>query len=229
MLRDILCISVIVVFGISGVCQERQPPAESRVNSSDVLTKQLEATGSPTNRQGTSGDRIPCKDNPGYCFNAGSFVIRLVQVTDGAQGNYNVIRLNMKFENLTNTTLILSYHARTSNLVDEFGNTYYCCTGKGVPDTSAIGIGVNNVDNAEFKDADYQLKLLKGQTSSVTFQVWGHRAHGQDWPYFHYDVTIDEMDPNNLRRIQIQHPIHFGDFTSTWHMLRRSLETQEKH
>ena len=172
------------------------------------------------------GETAPCKENPAYCFNAGPFVARLIQVTDGAQGNYSVVRLNVQFESVTKETLALAYRAHTSILVDEFQNTYFCCAAKGALDTSATGIGINQDDA---KETDSHFRLEAGQTGSVTFQVWGHRARSQDSPYFHYDVTIDEMDPNNPRRVQKQHAIYFGDFAATWHFSHPKPEVHEKH
>jgi hypothetical protein len=166
-------------------------------------------------------DSRACRQNSSYCFDSGSFLVRVMQVTDGTEGNYNVIRLNVRFENVSSGTLVLAYRAHTSIAVDEFENSYFCCTAKAAPDTSATGIGIN-----QDKDLDSQFKLEPKHTGDVTFQVWGYRARSQESPYFHYDVTIDEMDPNNPHRIQRQHAIYFEDFTATWHKSRRKAGVQ---
>jgi hypothetical protein len=70
------------------------------------------------------------------------------------------------------------------------------CHSQGETDSSATGIGITQQD----QPPDFQLRPAPGQRSNVTFQVWGHRIQGQDWPTFHYDVTFQEMNPNNPRR-----------------------------
>jgi hypothetical protein len=134
-----------------------------------------------------------------------------MQVTDGVEGAYDFIRLNIQFENLTGDLVIIAYRAHTSYVVDEFKNTYYCCSAKGATDTSVTGMGIN-----QDKITDPQFKLEKHQIDNVTFQVSGHRNGHEESPYFHYDVTVEEMDPHNPHRLLRQYPLYFGDFTATW-------------
>ena len=219
----ILFIAVLELFGIFGFCQEPQMPIHASPDPSVAAPKR---SGPGADAEVSPLEMSACKENAGYCFDAGPFLARLMQVTDGVEGTYNVVRLNLQLENLTHGTLVLAYRAHTSILVDEFGNTYFCCTAKTAPDTSATGIAVNQ---GEVKDTDSQLALEAGQSGSITFSVEGHRAHAQESPYFHYDLTIEEMDPNNLRRVQRQYGIYFGDFTATWHTIRQKTQAHDRH
>jgi hypothetical protein len=197
------------------------PSQQSTLDSSPKADFEQPANSADSEAGESSKDPSTCSENPSYCFDAGTFVARLMQVTDGTEGNYNVVRLNLRFKNVSNGTLVLAYRAHTSIVVDEFENSSFCCTAKTAPDTSATGIGMN-----QDKDTGSQFKLDPSQTGDVTFQVWGHRVRSQESPYFHYDVTIEEMDPNNPRRVEKQHAIYFGDFTATWHRPRQKAGLQ---
>lgn len=68
-----------------------------------------------------------------FCFSAGNFSATVIQMSDGGAGNYRRIHLNLRFQNLTNRALVLAYHAGTSILTDDLGNTYSCCKAGGGP------------------------------------------------------------------------------------------------
>jgi hypothetical protein len=132
-----------------------------------------------------------------------------MQMSDGSSGNYRRIRLNLKFQNLTGHVLVLAYHAGTSILTDDLGNTYSCCKAGGGPDTSAKGIGTNQDGKT-----DPQFKLEARGSDVATFEVWGIR-NGKEAPAsFHYDLTIDEMDSNNPKLIVRQRALLFRDFNA---------------
>ena len=158
----------------------------------------------------------PCPDRGSscristFCSNSGLFTATILQFTDGAAGNYRKIRLNIRFQNLTAHELILGYHARSSVLTDDAGSTYFCCkAGDSGPDTSATGIGTNQEGKT-----DVQFRLEADRSDVATFEVWGVRK-GKDTPAsFHYDVTIDEIEPANPKVVRRQHAIFFRDFNS---------------
>ena len=153
------------------------------------------------------------KTNDAYRFSAGTFLGTIVQATSSVQGNFEIVRLNLLFENTSPHNIVLAYHARTSILADELGNTYFGAKAGTGPDTSATGIGTN-VDTK----TDPQFVLQPHQCDSATFQLWGPRPERQDkprTPAFRYDVTLDEMDSENPKRVVRQHVLYFGDFTTT--------------
>jgi len=128
-------------------------------------------------------------------------------MSDGASGNYRRIRLNLRFQNLTDHEVTLAYHAGTSTITDDIGNTYSCCKAGGGPDTSAKGIGTNQDGKT-----DAQFTLDAHGADVATFEVWGIR-NGKEVPEaFHYDLTMDEMDFKNPKLIIRQRALLFRDF-----------------
>jgi hypothetical protein len=130
-------------------------------------------------------------------------------MSDGGAGNYRRIHLNLRFQNLTNRALVLAYHAGTSILTDDLGNTYSCCKAGGGPDTSATGIGTN-----QDSKVDAQFKLEANQAAVATFEVWGIRNSKEPPTAFHYDLTVDEMNSENPKIFVRQRALIFRDFNA---------------
>ena len=162
----------------------------------------------------TQSDSRPCNVEPicrisDYCFRAGDFSATILQMSDGASGNYRRIRLDVQFQNLTDHELTLAYHSGTSILTDDLGNTYSCCKAGGGPDTSARGIGTNQEGKS-----DPQFKLDPHNSEVAIFEVWGIR-NGKDTPEsFHYELAIDEMDSKNPKVFVRQRALFFRDFNA---------------
>ena len=142
--------------------------------------------------------------------NAGSFLATVEQLTDSVDGSLRVIRLDVRLKNATDHTLILAYRARSSSVVDDSGNSYYCCFPKEGIDRSASGIGTNNG-----KETDPQFILEPKQSDSVTFKLFGNRNQGKP-RIFRFHVTIDEMDSDNPKQLKREHALHFGDLKVSW-------------
>jgi len=150
--------------------------------------------------------------------NAGSFIATIEQVTDSVDGSLHVIRMDVRFRNLTDHILILAYRARSSSVVDDAENSYYCCFPKGGIDQSASGIGTN-----DGKETDSQFMLEPKQSDSVTFKLVGNRSQGK--PHiFRFHVTIDEMDSENPKQLKREHALYFGDLKVSWS--RRATKKQ---
>ena len=189
---------------------------------SSTIASQLRGQSAPTSESsgGHAGTRItqsdsrPCNVEPtcrisDYCFRAGDFTATIIQMSDGASGNYRRIRLNVQFQNMTDHDLRLAYHSGASILTDDLGNTYSCCKAGGGPDTSAKGIGTNQEGKT-----DPQFKIEAHGLDSAVFEVWGIR-NGKEAPEsYHYDLTIDEMDFKNPKVIMRQRALLFRDFNA---------------
>jgi hypothetical protein len=158
----------------------------------------------------------PCDQNKlmcstsNFCFDTGPFSVTILQISDSAAGNYRRIRLNVRFQNLTARAITLAYHAKTSVLSDEAGSTYFCCkAGESGPDTSATGIGTNQDGKT-----DTWFVLDPAASDFATFDLWGFRK-GKDAPTsFHYDLAIDQLDPNNPKLVIRQRALFFRDFNA---------------
>ena len=190
-------------------------PQAPRFTSDASPTKEVTASAS----KGCSTlPPSPCvaassKTNEAYRFHDGTFLGTIMQVTSSFQGNFEIVRLNLLFENTSDHSIVLAYHARTSILADELGNTYFGAKAGIGPDTSATGIGTN----ADTK-TDPQFVLQPHQCDSATFQLWGPRPERLSKPrtaLFRYDVALDEMDSENPSRVVKQHVLYFGNITTT--------------
>jgi hypothetical protein len=167
---------------------------------------------------GPASQRPPClaasmKTSEAYRFDAGTFSSTIVQASSSSQGNYEIVRLNILFENTSDHNIVLAYHARTSILADEQGNTYFGAKPGNGPDISVTGMGTDGESKT-----DPQFVLRPHQCDSATFQLWGPKMAKQEKPrapLFRYDVTLDELDSDNPRRVIRQHALYFGDFTTT--------------
>ena len=149
--------------------------------------------------------RAQCK-NAANCFDAGAYVIRVVDIIEGDVPGYRLARLVLRFENLTDNTLVLGYRSGSSFMVDNFKNRYSCCrTDSTREDTSAIGIGVDRDDKVS-----PQFMLRPRATDMVSFDLWRHRPPDQQASYYHFDIMIDEIDPSSLKTI-LRHQLCFSE------------------
>src|SRR4249919_3712081 len=95
---------VAILCGILGPPLCKAQGGENKSPSADSPRKEIPPRG-----------QCPLQANDdAYRYNAGSFAAIIAQVTDGSRGNYNIIRLNLRFENLTDHPLRLAYHSRSS-------------------------------------------------------------------------------------------------------------------
>lgn len=146
--------------------------------------------------------RAQCKSDVS-CFDAGSYLAIVTDILEGDVPSYRKARLAVRFENLTNETVVLAYRAGSALMVDNFKNRYSCCqTDSSKEDVSATGIGIDREDkiNPQFR--------LKPRTSdTVIFELWRHRTSDEPASYYHFEVMIDELDPSG--KVVLRHPVLF--------------------
>ena len=147
--------------------------------------------------------RARCKTSV-ECFDAGAYVVTVTDISEGDIPGYRLARLVLRFENLSDSALILGYRSGSSFMVDKVRNRYSCCkTDSSREDTSAIGIGI---DRDERVNPQFMLKARGNDT--VSFDLWRHRPPDQQASHFHFDVMIDEIDPGDLTTV-VHHPVLF--------------------
>ena len=135
-------------------------------------------------------------------------VVEQIIASDG--GRNHVIRLNVKFRNVTNQPIILAYHSGSSVAVDNYGSRYFWGRA-GTHDTSATGIGL-----LAGRTADPQFTLNPGETRTATWQLFRPRpptspiGSGYTW-----DVTIDQLEvlPGVIRSIR-EYALNFPDLAA---------------
>jgi hypothetical protein len=137
------------------------------------------------------------------CFDAGAYIVTVFDIIEADIPRYRKARLALRFENLTDETLVLAYRSGSSLMVDNFKSLYSCCeTKSSKEDTSAIGIGVDREDKV---NAQFRLKPRASDT--VSFDLWRHRPPDDAASYYHFDVMIDEIDPTG--KTILRHPVLF--------------------
>jgi hypothetical protein len=115
-----------------------------------------------------------------------------------------MVRLVLRFENVTSHAVILGYRAQSGFLLDNFRNRYFCSqagqTGPNAQDNSAVGIGTDRDSKV-----DPQLMLKPKQSESASFDLWRHRDLDQQVSFYDFDVMIDEIDPRDPGTV-LTHP-----------------------
>jgi len=148
------------------------------------------------------------------CYGAGPFTAEVVQLTyspsSGRQRNY-LIRMNIKFRNVSNQPLILGYKTGTSSIIDNEGNRFYWGTA-GTHDTSVTGIGL-----VEGRKADPQFVLNPGESRSAAFGLFRRPDHNRIGTSYTYDVVISQLEllPGDQIRTVRDYSLNFPDMTAS--------------
>jgi hypothetical protein len=146
--------------------------------------------------------RMECKKAVD-CFDAGPYLVTVVDIIEGDIPGYRKARLVLVFGNLTDKILVLAYRSGSSFMVDDFKNRYSCCqTDSSREDTSAIGIGIDRDGKI-----DPQFRLNPYASDTVSFDLWRHRPPEEAASHYHFDLMIDEIDPS-AKKI-LRHPVLF--------------------
>jgi hypothetical protein len=152
-----------------------------------------------------------CGTTP-HCYSTGPFTAQVTSMTDSLIGrNDHMMRLNIRFKNVTNQPIVLGYVAKTSLLIDNQGTRFYWGRA-GTHDTSAQGIGI--VEGAR---ADPQFALRPGESRDAVFQL--RRDQSSKAPLgsaFGYNVSIAQMEilPGNQLRTVREYSLDFQNLTA---------------
>jgi hypothetical protein len=147
-----------------------------------------------------------------HCDSNRAFSAEILQLSDAFVGNtrHHLVKLNVRFTNLTDRPLTLGYVNYTSSMTDNLGNAYIWGR-PGTHDISAQGIGV-----VERRSANAQFVLSPGESRNALFQVVrynaGRNATGRS---FNYNVTIAELERSaaNQVRSRNQYSMSFPQLT----------------
>jgi hypothetical protein len=130
-----------------------------------------------------------CAGKP-KCYSAGPYMTEVTHFTGAIQGRHHVLRLTLKFRNVTAQPIILAYHTGSSSITDNLGNRYYWGRA-GTHDVSASGIGI-----VESNKADPQFILQPGQSREAVFQLIRFDVGKSEiGTAYTYDVVIDQLEP----------------------------------
>ena len=111
-----------------------------------------------------------CDGKP-HCDSNKAFSAQVVGLTGSiAGGRHHLLKMNIRFTNLTDSPIILAYVTGTSGGVDDLGNAYYWGR-PGTHDISTSGSGL-----LEGHKADTQFQLNPGEARNATFALIRYEA-----------------------------------------------------
>jgi len=149
------------------------------------------------------------------CYSAGVFSAEVVGLTgsQAAPGAHHVIRLNVRFRNVTNQPLILAYKGGTSLATDNFGNPYYWGRA-GTHDTSFQGIGLMG------RSIDPSFALRPGESRNATFTLYRFNPPRNSMlgTGFTYDVVVGQIElMTNGQQVRVarEYSLNFQNLTSS--------------
>lgn len=153
-----------------------------------------------------------CAGKP-RCNHPGPFVAEIQSINASHAGTYNdhVLRIIVRFRNLTSEPLVLGYTAKSSKVIDNYGNQYYWGRA-GTYDTSVTGMGVVQANQA---NADFVLR--PGESRNATFQLIRYRPGKTPiGTGFTWDLAIEQLEvlASNQVRSARQYSLNFQDLTA---------------
>ena len=175
-------ISIVILAMTLGICagaEEKSKPARSQ-----DANPQIEGPN--------------CNSRPN-CVDVGSYTATATNVWPSVTPNSRQIRLILRFDNVSEQPIILAYRGHSLFVLDDYGNRYFCCQNDTVPDSSAVGIGIDQGDKV-----DPQFILKPHESAIASFDLWTHRTNPVA-SYYDIDVMIDEVDPTDRNTVQ-KHP-----------------------
>jgi hypothetical protein len=143
-----------------------------------------------------------------HCDSNKRFSAEVIQLTAGPIGNarHHLVRMTIRFTNLTEKPLVLAYVTGSSLIVDDLGN-HYAWGRPGTHDVSTQSIGI-----LEGRRADAQFQLDPGESRKALFGVIRYNAgRSRIGTSYNYDVTIAELEklPGNQARSVKQYILNF--------------------
>ncbi len=164
-----------------------------RNSSAPVSAGDNRATGrpdgamSPANSSPAVPEANPCGAAP-RCYSAGPFTANVEQLIATQQpGQTRIVRMNVRFHNVSGQPLILGYMAKTSSIIDNHGNQFYSAAG-GAVDTGVSGMGM-----VQAGKADTSFVLNPGESRNATFQVFRKRDNSMIGTSFSWTVNIAQL------------------------------------
>jgi hypothetical protein len=162
--------------------------------------QEMKSTTPQSQDQSKQTDQGHCR-NSLNCIDVGPYTATVTDIIASETPNSRLVRLILRFENLTDHTLILGYRAHSGFLLDNFKSRYFCCRGAETAlDPSAVGIGTDLGDKI-----DPQFMLKPKESDSASFDLWRQRPPNQPASYYDFDLMIDQIDPADIKTV-LKHP-----------------------
>lgn len=144
------------------------------------------------------------------CASGGPFIAQVLSLVTqgGPKDRHHVLKLQVRFLNITTQPIILGYKSNSSSATDNLGNGYVFGR-PGAHDTSFAGIGL-----VTSRQADPSFVLNPGESRNATFTVTRFNSLRQElgtaWAY---DVVINQLEilPSKQIRTGAEYSLHFSD------------------
>lgn len=148
------------------------------------------------------------------CAHPGPFVAEVQNISGALTGSYpsqrHVLRINVRFRNVTDQPLILGYSSGTSKIIDDLGNEYYWGSAN-TYDKSVTGMGV-----VQAREANPEFVLQPGESRNATFQLFRSIGRSQVGSGFTWDFAVETLEvlPSKQVRSLRQYSMNIQDLTA---------------
>ncbi|MBS1813281.1 MAG: hypothetical protein JSS87_00225 [Acidobacteria bacterium] len=200
---------------LTGLMQTSRPAsASSRMPASAPVSSNPASIAPATSPQQPGYVADACAGAP-RCYSSGPFVATIAQVSGSRLADNtkdHMLRLDIRFRNISDRPIILAYAATTSTAIDNLGNNYYWGRA-GTHDTSSQGIGL-----VESHRADPRFVLAPGETRNAIFNLRRFRSgQSQIGTSYTYNVTIQQLEilPGQQVRAVREYSVSFPDVTAS--------------
>jgi hypothetical protein len=123
------------------------------------------------------------------CYDGGIFTAEVEQLIASQQPRANrIVRMNVRFHNVSNSPIILAYMAKSSSIIDNEGNQFYPASG-GAVDTSVTGMGMVSAGSA-----DTSFVLNPRETRNAGFQLFRKADKSIIGTSFSWTVSIAQLE-----------------------------------
>jgi hypothetical protein len=192
----------------------REHAIQFRSLTDGVLTAQAESTlasqaiSTPTAAAATHPETAdPCTAAP-RCYSAGPFTAQVEQLTTSQASGNHLVRINVRFRNVTNQPLILAYTTNSGSMVDDHGNRYSI--------DSRYADRVKGIGQVSRNKADPQFVLSPGESRSATLEYSRYVGKTMIGTVFTPDLAVEQLEvlPSQQIRSIREYSLNFANLTA---------------
>ena len=149
----------------------------------------------------------PCASVP-RCYSAGPFTAQVAQLTASQSGNTHLVRINLRFRNVSNQPLILAYTTNSGSMVDNYGNRY--TIDWRYPDR------VKGIGQVSRSKADPQFMLSPGESRSANLEYSRYVGKTAIGTVFSPDLAIEQLEilPSQQVRSTREYSLNFANLSA---------------
>lgn len=165
--------------------------AETAAPDAGAATSTMPAPGPTATAATPPADA--CASQP-RCYNAGPFTAQVTQVTTSQSGSHHLVRLNVRFHNVSEQPLILAYTKNSGTMVDDQGNRY--TIDWRAPDR------VKGIGQVERGKADPQFVLNPGESRNASFEYSRYVGKTVIGNVFSPDLAVEQLQVLSSQQVR---------------------------